>query len=98
MQVAHGPPGASGVTTLMSVGADDIEGYGQVELHRAARTVGIISAGAWIYAWSAKNQGLKKIAMGVALASFVVELISRPRPPAPAPAMLPSRPINYTPT
>ena len=79
MHIAHGPPGASGVTSLMSVGADDIEGFGEREVHKTARTVGLLSTAMWIYGWSTNDPKLKKMGLGVGLAALAVELLSSPR-------------------
>ena len=73
MKIAHGPPGAHGVTTLMSVGSDGLD----PRISDTARLVGIAASGVWAYGWATKQKGIKKVGLGVAMAALVVELLSK---------------------
>lgn len=76
MKIAYGPPGVQGVTTLMSVG--DVE-EGSLVAYKAGRWGEWAGMGLWGYGWATKNQELKKIGGGIAIAGLLISLFSKPR-------------------
>lgn len=77
MKISYGPPGVQGVTTIMSVGNDVEEG--SAIAYRAARWGEWTGMGLWGYGWATKNKELKKIGGGIAIASLLIALFSKPR-------------------
>jgi len=78
MQIDYGPPGARGVTTLMSVGElDGIVDSG--ELTQTAHTVGVVSVGVWLFGFVAGDRKLRKTAFRAGAVAFLVELFGAPR-------------------
>lgn len=80
MNVAYGPPGDSGVKTLMHVGAEDETNQVQAsQIHRVSGTVGLVSVGVWAFASIAGNEQLRRAAFATSLAAFLARLATRPR-------------------
>lgn len=77
MKIDYGPPGATGVKQLQYVG-DDAD-YTSTGLQELAKPAGKIALGVWGYAWITKNQSLKTMALGVAVASWLVQLSGSPK-------------------
>lgn len=79
MKISYGPPGAVGVKALQYVGevGDDAD-YVSLGLHSIAKPVGALALGAWAYAWVTKKPQLKKMALGVSIAAFIVQLATKP--------------------
>ena len=75
MKIDYGPPAVGGVKHLQYL-SDDAD-YLSSGAKQLARLVGLMSAATWGYAEVTENQTLKKKAMGVALASLLVELLIR---------------------
>src|SRR5512147_71251 len=65
MNVSYGPPGQKGVTTLMAVGADDLE---QTTTDRAVSRASWLAAGAWLFGALTGQRTVKHIGMGATIA------------------------------
>ena len=87
MRVEYGPPGHKGVTEIMGVGDDGLPAElgpgpsprilpGAEGLYHASKWVGIGATATWAYAASQGDKKLKRTALGVAIASFVVHLFT----------------------
>ena len=82
MKIAHGPPGSVGVKSLQYVG--DVDGIGDdadyvtLGLHQLAKPVGSVALGVWVYGFATKNTKLKKQALAVSLAAFVIGMVAKP--------------------
>lgn len=85
MKVEYGPPGAAGVKSLQYVSGDDYDGIGDdadyisLGIHQIAKPVLALGLGTAAYSWVTKRERLKKQALAVSFAAFVVQLITRPR-------------------
>ena len=79
MHVAYGPPGQSGVQTLMHVGADDGNDQQNAQIHQISGTVGMVSVGVWAWAYLAEDETLRKYAFATSVLSFVARLATRPK-------------------
>ena len=77
MKIAYGPPGAVGVKHLQYLSGDDDADYVSLGIARIARPVGALALGTWVYAAITKKPELKRRALGVSVAAFIVELITR---------------------
>ena len=77
MKVAYGPPGATGVTTLMHVGAEEFPQFENIDVNRAARNIGIGAAGVWIWAFVADEKKLRKYALATSLVAFIVQFATK---------------------
>lgn len=81
MRIDYGPPGAMGVKQLAYVSGDgmrDDADYVSLGLHRIAKPVGAIAAGAWGFAWITGRPVLRRGALGVALAAVLVQWLTKP--------------------
>jgi hypothetical protein len=80
MKVAYGPPGQSGVQTLMHVGEDgDRDETRDAQIHEISGTVGMVSVGVWAFAYLAGDEQLRRYAFAGALGSFFARLATRPK-------------------
>ena len=78
MNVAYGPPGQSGVTTLMHVGQDSTDAE-STNIHKLAGTVGIVSVGVWALASVTGNSQLRSYAFATSVMAFITRLATRPK-------------------
>ncbi len=80
MKVAYGPPGQSGVQTLMHVGEDgDGDESRNAQIHQISGTVGMVSVGLWAFAYLSDDDNLRRYAFAGALGSFFARLATRPK-------------------
>jgi hypothetical protein len=79
VKVEYGPPGQSGVKTLMHVGEEDGPVARNAEIHRVSGTVGMVSVGVWAWAYLADNEQLRKYAFATSVMSFVAKFATRPK-------------------
>lgn len=77
MEIAYGPPGATGVKQLAYVG-DDAD-YTSTGLYGVARPASFVAAGVWVFAALTGAKTLKKQALAVSVAAFVVSVVTKPR-------------------
>jgi hypothetical protein len=76
MKLEYGPPGASGVKHLQYLSADEPD-FVAGNLSRVSRPVAALAAGVWVYALITKREKLRRQALGVSIAAFVVGLVTR---------------------
>lgn len=74
MKIDYGPPGAVGVKSLQYVG-DDAD-YTSTGLRQLAKPAGAIALGVWGFALVTGNKPLKKIALGVSVAAFLIQMVT----------------------
>lgn len=79
MNVAYGPPGETGVSTLMHVGQDEvaIPPYEGLDIERVSRNVGLGAVAVWAYAAIAKKPKLKRAALLTAMVAFVAQAVGK---------------------
>jgi len=70
----YGPPGHKGVTSIMGLGADDIE---PAPYQRSNRTVGLVAVGVWALGALSGNQKLRDFGFGAGMALFAAGLLTR---------------------
>lgn len=73
MQVSYGPPGRTGVTKLMAVGADELE-LGVTD--RAVKVAGGISIAVLAFGVLTKSRSARALGLGATLALLGVSLAS----------------------
>jgi hypothetical protein len=71
--VSYGPPGARGVTTLLGIGADDVEPHPAIPMLKKAMWIGI---GAWVLGVVANKRGLRGFGLGAAAVGLGVRYLS----------------------
>lgn len=71
--ISYGPPGHRGVTQLMAVGADELEGG---QLDAAVRTGGLASLALWGVGLLTGSRAVQHIGIGAGLALFGVQLVA----------------------
>ena len=79
MKIEYGPPGESGVKSLQYVsGPGDDADYVSAGIHQIAKPAGALALGTWAFAWATGRDKLKRTALGVSVASWLVYLFTRP--------------------
>lgn len=95
MNVSYGPPGHKGVTTLMAVGADDLE---QTSADRAVRCASWLGAGVWLLGALTGQRTMQNVGMGATIALVGVRVatgtLGARTVPVTAPAIAPTAPLN----
>ena len=80
MKVAYGPPGQSGVQTLMHVGDDgDPDESRNAQIHEISGTVGTVAVGVWAWGYLAEDEGIRKAAFATSVVAFLARLATRPK-------------------
>ena len=77
MKIDYGPGPTVGVKTLQFVG-DDAD-FVSSDIHELAKPTAALSLGVWAYAWITDNQPMKKVALGVSVAAFLVQTLMAPK-------------------
>ena len=78
MKIEYGPPGAVGVKQFQYRSDDDSADYISSGVHQIAKPLGAIALGTWAYAWITGREALRRRALGVSIAAFIVQLVTRP--------------------
>lgn len=80
VHVSYGPPGAKGVTSIMGVGADDVEPHPAPELLRKAAIVGgaIWLIGVVLNKPTLRGAGLGTVAVGLGVRHLTEQELKKP--------------------
>jgi hypothetical protein len=70
----YGPPGHKGVTSIMGLGANDLE---PAPYQQSNRTVGMVAVGVWALGALSGNRKLRDFGFGAGLAVFAAGLLTR---------------------
>lgn len=92
MKISYGPPGARGVSTLMAVGASDID---QTPTDRAVQVGGWVSLAAAIGGAVIGSKTIRDLGLGGAIALFAVRAVTNA--PQQVAVTTPIPPTNPTP-
>ncbi len=70
----YGPPGHKGVTSIMGLGANDLD---PAAYQQSNRTVGMVAVGVWALGLISGNKPLRDFGFGAGVALFAAGLLTR---------------------
>jgi hypothetical protein len=76
IEVSYGPPGQTGVTQILGLGADEVDAL-QSKTDQALTKAGWLSLGAWALGVVVNKKALRHAGLGGALVAFGVKHLGR---------------------